>query len=109
MDLLNSELATTLETGRYCSPSLPINDHTCLVCEDTVEDELHFLFDCHLYLPLEEHREMLFQSINPSFIILSNKEKWAFMSNLNVLKTDYLFCKFVFKGFITKTNFLNNL
>ena len=58
-----------IETGRYCSSSLTINNHTCPICEDTVEDELHFVFDCHLDHLLEEHREMLLylQSIYPSY------------------------------------------
>jgi len=44
-----------IETGSYCSSSLPINNHACPICEDTVEDEPYFVFGCHLYHLLEEH------------------------------------------------------
>ena len=37
-----------IETGRFNLPplELPIEDCKCYICEDVVEDELYFLFDC---------------------------------------------------------------
>ena len=45
-----------IETGRY--EGLPEAERTCTFCKDHVEDEIHTLFDCHLY---NEIRLELFQ------------------------------------------------
>ena len=48
-------LPLRLETGRFCKPYLPENLRTCQVCVDknvigrSIENELHFLFDCSAY------------------------------------------------------------
>ena len=44
------------------------------ICEDSVEDELHFLFHCDCYHDLDEHKENSFKD-------LFNIEKWHFISN----------------------------
>ena len=38
-----------IETGRYIRPILPRNMRVCSVCVESVEDEEHALYYCHLY------------------------------------------------------------
>ena len=38
-----------IETGRYSKPCIPKECRFCHFCKTTVEDELHFLYDCSLY------------------------------------------------------------
>ena len=98
-----------IETGRFSLPSLPIEDHKCFLCRDSVEDQLHFLFDCGHYHDLEEHKVMLSycEYINNSFKDLSNIDKWNFISNINDLHARYLLCRFVVKGLQTRTILLS--
>jgi hypothetical protein len=62
-----------LETGRY--ENLSIHERTCFNCTDTVEDEIHVMLHCPLYL---QFREDLFESartIVNNFDNLSDVEK----------------------------------
>ena len=38
-----------IETGRYSKPCIPRECRFCSFCKNTVEDELHFLYDCPIY------------------------------------------------------------
>ena len=50
-----------IEKGWYKLPSpIPVKERFCWFCEDgSVEDDLHFLFECHLYHSKEEKRELI--------------------------------------------------
>ena len=98
-----------VETGRFNLPPLPIDQRKCFFCENFIEDELHFLFDCNCYYNLEEHKDMIsyFQFLNPNFDSLPNDEKWIFVSTLNDSHADYVLCSFVSKGFILRNNLIN--
>ena len=39
-------------------PKIPVDQRTCIHCNDTVEDELHFLIDCPFY---DDIRRKLFK------------------------------------------------
>ena len=45
-----------IETGRFNLPPLPIDNRKCYICEDVVEDELQFPFDCDYYHKLDEYK-----------------------------------------------------
>ena len=80
----------------------------CFFCENFIEDELHFLFDCNCYHNLiKEHNDMIsyFLSLNPNFDSLPNDEKWTFISTLNDPHANYVLCSFVCKGFVIKNYF----
>ena len=79
------------------------------LCENFIEDELHFLFDCNCCYNLKEHKDVIsyFQFLNPNFDSLPNDEKWIFVSTLNDSHADYVLCSFVFKGFILRNNLIN--
>ena len=80
-----------IETGRCTLPPLPIDDHKYFICEDMVEDELHFLFNCDYYHELDEYKDMsyYFDCINHSFKELTNIKKWIFISNTKDLQASY--------------------
>ena len=54
MKLRISNHSLGIETGRFNLPPLPIENCKCYICEDVVEDELHFLFNCDCYHELDE-------------------------------------------------------
>ena len=47
-----------IETGRYTQPKTPADLRKCIYCnDDAVEDEIHLLLNCTLYIP--ERLELL--------------------------------------------------
>ena len=74
--LRTSSHSLRIETGRYNLPGvLPPDEWTCWFCDDdSVEDELHFLFKCKLYTSLHELQGLTTHCclLNPSFMHLSD-------------------------------------
>ena len=66
-------------------------------CDDAIEDELHFLFDCKCYHDSEEYNDMTshFENVNPQFKRLPNIEKWIHIQIFLITE-----CSFVTKDFI---------
>ena len=50
-----SSHSLAIETGRHCTPKVPVNKRLCKVCKE-VENEEHFLLHCTLYSP--ERKEL---------------------------------------------------
>ena len=100
-----------IETGRFNIPPLPAEDRKCFICDDAVEDELHFLFDCDCYHDLDEHKDMLlyFGYLNNSFEDLPNIDKWHFISNTRDTQANYILSRFIVKGFQLRSTLLNSL
>ena len=66
-------LPIRIETGRYSN--LPEQQRICFLCDtNQVENELHFLFHCHLY---DVERNQFEQALNISFIELTDKDKFT--------------------------------
>ena len=88
----------------------PINYYNYFSCENNIEDELHFLFDCDCYHDLQEYKDMIscFQFLNPKFDSLPNDEKWIFVSTVNAHYDNYVLCSFVAKGFAIRKILINN-
>jgi hypothetical protein len=53
-----------IETGRYCTPTIPANERLCKACKDKVEDEHHFLIECPIYNSV---RDIFFTLFNRKF------------------------------------------
>ena len=66
-----------IETGRY--ESLPEAERTCTFCKDSVEDELHVLFDCPLYNEIRLEMFQYVQIVNWHFNSLTKLEKFVFL------------------------------
>ena len=77
-----------IETGRFTKPCTPLNERTCLHCDDgSIEDEKHFLLKCDLY---NDIRLQLFLSaihLNPNFINFNDNEKFLFLMTEKGLTT----------------------
>ena len=58
--LRTSSHSLRIETDRYNLPvALPPDERTCLFCDDdSIEDELHFLFKYKFYTSLHELQEL---------------------------------------------------
>lgn len=66
-----------IEEGRF--QKIPVNERICKLCNNGIEDEVHFITNC---ISLESIRANLFlmlSDIVPSFIHLSNEEKFNFI------------------------------
>ena len=44
-----------IENERFNLPPVPVDDRKCFFCNDAIEDELHFLFECKYYHDLDEY------------------------------------------------------
>ena len=97
-----------IETGIYNLPAaLPPDKRSCWFRDnDSIEDELHFLFKCKLYTSLQELQELTTHCclLNPSFMHLSDLDKWKFISSCNDNKLVYLHSKFVAVAFELRRN-----
>ena len=66
-----------IETGRY--EGLPEAERNCIICKDHVEDEVHALFDCHLYIKIRLELFQYAQYVNNHFNSLTKLDKFAFL------------------------------
>jgi len=77
--LRTSSHGLRIETGRYNKPKLTIEQRTCLICSDGIEDELHFVTKCGTY---GEERAKLYTNVAKeckNFHALNEKEKFHFL------------------------------
>ena len=85
-----------IEKGRHIKPRTNISDRLCLYCSNnTIEDEKHFVVQCPFY---SEERKQLFKkvhSINPSFVHMSDDEKFVYLFCSNDERILAWFGKFI--------------
>ena len=85
-----------IEKGRHTKPRTNISDRLCLYCSNnTIEDEKHFVVQCPFY---SEERKQLFKkvhSINPSFVHMSDDEKFVYLFCSNDERILAWFGKFI--------------
>ena len=103
-----------IEEGRYKrggNNRIPLNERICKLCQNDVEDEEHFIFDCS---KLEHIRKDFFYrlaSISPSFIHKSGIERLKFILgnneyDLNVICLTYLHDMYTERTFAERIRFL---
>ena len=66
-----------IEKGRY--EGLPEAESTCIFCKDNVEDEMHALFDCHLYNEIRLELFQYAQYVNNHFNSLTKLDKFVYL------------------------------
>ena len=69
-----------IEKGRHCKPCLERLDRKCPYCNDTIEDECHFVISCPLYN--NERRELLTEAMHNSLLfneIPTDQQKFVFI------------------------------
>ena len=81
-------------------PRLERNDRKCFICNDKIENEIHFLTECPLY---ENERNSLFQACRENCVnfdlLNTNEQKFCFVmtnENPHVIKN---LGKFIFQAF----------
>ena len=58
-----SDYKLKVESGQYTKPKTPLEDRTCILCPNSVEEEYHFLITCPMY---KEEREKPKQDLESS-------------------------------------------
>lgn len=101
-----------IETGRYTVPKTLAVNRLCPLCKQGVEDEKHFLLNCHMY---KLERAELFNTINNThtdFSQLSDDDKFVFLLALEaegeVIRSIGKFCYTAFEKRKNATTTQNN-
>ena len=76
-----------IETGRY--ENLKIEERVCPFCIGIVEDEVHVLTECSLYIDFRDELWKIISESHPLFINLSGVDKYIFMMSA---KEPWLIC-----------------
>ena len=67
-----------VEVGRHNRPLTPRQDRKCHMCRETVEDEIHFLTDCHLYGNRQQHWDTIYNKV-PQILQHSNTDRFIYI------------------------------
>ena len=86
-----------IETGRYKNGvHLPAHERICEICGTSVEDEVHVIMKCNLYDDLRDDLFDAASSINPSFPILCDMDKFVFlMCHKSMVKFSAKTCRLI--------------
>ena len=80
-----------IETGRYSS--LPVIERTCFHCETEVEDEIHVITRCPLYLNIRSRLYEKATCLSADFIVYNDTENNKFvLSNPDIFKCSAKAC-----------------
>ena len=90
----------TIKPGRRIRPRIERNERECYICNNDVEDEIHFLIKCPLY---DNERVILFQACRDNSMnfdsLETNEQKFVFiLSNENASITVKL-ASFIWNAF----------
>ena len=68
-------LPLEIERGRYCKPSISLNERLCSLCNlHLVEDE-HLITKCSLYVDLRNELYTHYKSLDPEFDNMNDNDK----------------------------------
>ena len=70
----SSTLPLRIETGRF--EKLKEEERLCKFCNTVVENEYHFIFECHIYNHIRISFISNILTFHPDFMNLESKEKW---------------------------------
>ncbi len=76
--LRTSDHKLMIEDMRKLRPKPPREERTCFMCHDKVEDETHFLTECHLYGSYGHHWGGIQDQV-PQIATLSNAQKFEYI------------------------------
>ena len=75
-----------IETGRYGSRRIPVEERVCMNCVNEIEDEFHVLMKCELYDDLRMELVEKAYQILPEFAMISEREKFnVLLSNEKIV------------------------
>ena len=85
-----------IEIGRY--QNVPVSQRFCPFCDNCIEDEVHILTDCDLYMDIREELYSVISKRDICFDQLSNKDKALYiLSGLTCVKECANTCKKILK------------
>ena len=64
-----------IQTGRFTHPKTPRNERICTLCNETIEDEHHVLFECIFYDEIRSSYRLLLEECDSIPIILNPRSK----------------------------------
>ncbi len=84
-------LPLKIETGRYTQ--IPLQFRLGILCDSNlVEDENHFLFQCHFYHTLRD--QFCQKDLYPEFYVMNNNLKLKYLMSETLVKDtfEYIYC-----------------
>ena len=92
-----------IEKGRHLK--LPLNERTCPVCQDGIEDEIHFLVRCKYYETLRQPLFSKCTELKPQFGFYPDKLKFSFIMTTPILMGNV--SKFVFTAMTDRDTYID--
>ena len=81
VNLRVSDRSLYIEKGRHFN--IALDNRACPVCKSNVEDGFHFVIECNKLEPLRTKLYTDISDIVPSFLSMSNQEKFNFILSSN--------------------------
>lgn len=103
--LRNGSLPLHVETGRYTRPVTPLYERLCCFCNSKVENEIHFLCECDMYIDLRYPLFRLASQFYLQFDFLSSREKFIQLMNSEALQA-YI-AKFIYLAMRRRRNLMS--
>ena len=75
--LRTSDHKLMIEELRKRRPKPPREERTCIMCHEKVEDEIHFLTECHLYGSYDHHWRGIQEQV-PQIATMNSNQKFEF-------------------------------
>ena len=90
-----------IEEGRRCTPKVPRDQRTCIMCPNDIDSESHFLMKCKLF----SHRELFEKTVAkyPHFNALDDGQKFIYLMSQEDSDITQSLAKSVHRGFEFRT------
>ena len=99
-----------IETGRYALPQpIPPGERYCWFCQNTVEDEVHFLLECPAYEDNRKHLQRSNTNLNRNFVHWPNGFKFNFIMQNKDPSLQLALAKFIKKSLEKRQDLLQIL
>ena len=88
---------------------ISLNERICKLCQNDVENEEHFIFDCSKLEHIRKHFFHRLASISPSFIQMSRIERLKFILGNNAYDLNVICLTYLHDMYTERTNLLREL
>ena len=85
-----------IEVGRHQRPQIPRPERKCLMCSESIEDEVHFLTDCRLYGHRQQYWETIYNRV-PQISNHSNTDRFIYIMTQDDLEMTKVVIKMVYQ------------
>ena len=86
-----------IEKGRHARPVIPATKRCCSLCNDRIDDEVHFLIECTKFRSLRNHMfPKVHHLLPPSFnITFNNQDKFVYLLQTDDMEILISVAKFI--------------